>query len=241
MKASNRCWLRRRSSCIFLSVVTSMLTTPRTGSWPSASSIGKRTLSQYSSSSSDTGLVWRNSFAQLLSRTDLSFASAARARSSSARSCAVMPISSRLLRFQCSANLRLTYTYRPSRSLIKAEPGRFSMNASNRRCCRNRARRRSSIDSPPLSDWGLGSTTRFYPISGIMPIRCLTSPATCGSMGTVAGCPPSGGHKTGKAVKIGRGRAAVTGDDRRKGHCPTGREGAAEERPGSQKTCLRPR
>ena len=34
----------------------------------------------------------------------------------------------------------------------------------------------------------------------------------------------------GKAVKIGRGRAAVTGDDRRKGHCPdmdTGWEGAA--------------
>ena len=25
---------------------------------------------------------------------------------------------------------------------------------------------------------------------------------------------------TGKAVKVGRGRAAVTGDDRRKSHCP---------------------
>jgi len=46
---------------------------------------------------------------------------------------------------------------------------------------------------------------------------------------------------TGKAVKIGRGRAAVTGDNRRKGHCcdvESQWEGAAGERPGSQKTCL---
>lgn len=38
------------------------------------------------------------------------------------------------------------------------------------------------------------------------------------------------GGKKGKAVRIGRGRAAVTGDDRREGHCSamvTGREGAA--------------